>query len=304
MAAPRVAVLLSTYNGARFLPAQLESFRAQSEPGWVLFWRDDGSTDETVALMEAFAAEVGEGRSVRVAASDHLGANGSFFALLLAAQDSGLPLAFADQDDRWLPEKLGWALAALEGQAGPVLYCSRQLLADEALEPIGESVPLRRPPGFPAALTQNIATGCTVVLNAEAARVLAGSRPPSATLHDWWSYLVVTASGGRVIADPRPTVLYRQHRGNLVGAPRSRFRRARAALQRGPAAFMAVLREHVAALRAQPDLLSPESRRTLDVIDHALRGGVAARLRALSLPGLYRQTPAETALFRWWFLVG
>jgi glycosyltransferase involved in cell wall biosynthesis len=302
--APRVAILLATYNGARFLPAQLESFRTQSEPGWILFWRDDGSTDETVTLMEAFAAEVGEGRCVQVAAPHHLGATGSFFALLLAAQASGLPLAFADQDDLWLPDKLAWALAALERQPGPVLYCSRQRLVDEALQPLGDSVPLRRPPCFPAALTQNIATGCTVVLNAEAVRVLAGSHPPSATLHDWWSYLVVTASGGRVIADPRPTVLYRQHGGNLVGAPRSRLRRARAALQRGPEAFMGVLRDHVGALLAQPDLLAPESRRALDVIDRALHGGVVARLRALSLPGLYRQTPAETALFRWWFLVG
>ncbi len=302
--APRVAILLSTYNGARFLPGQLESFAAQSEQDWVLFWRDDGSTDETVAILQRFAAEAGPGRCVQVAGHDHLGATGSFFALLLAAERLGVPLAFADQDDIWLPEKLGRALDALGGQDGPVLYCSRQLLVDEALQPVGVSASLRRPPCFPAALTQNIATGCTVVLNPAAAHLLAASRPPSGSLHDWWSYLVVTASGGRVIADAHPTVLYRQHGGNLVGAPRSAIRRARAALRRGPDAFMAVLRGHVTALLAQPELLSAENGRTLAVIDRALHGGIAARAQALRLPGLYRQTWPETALFCWWFLVG
>ena len=301
---PRVGILLSTYNGARYLSAQLDSLRRQQEPGWRLFWRDDGSTDGTVALMEDFTAGLGAARCVRVATPGRLGASGSFFALMQAAKPLGLPLAFADQDDVWLPEKLTRALDALDGQAGPILYCSRQTLVDEALTPLGDSALLRRAPDFPAALTQNIATGCTVVLNPAAAALLARSQPPDGPLHDWWSYLLVTAAGGRVIADPHPTVLYRQHRANLVGAPSSRAHRAMGALRRGPDAYMAMLRSNVAALLAEPELLTAQARRTLAVVDGGLRGGVVSRLRALGIPGLRRQTWSETALFRWWFLRG
>ncbi len=300
----RVAILLSTYNGAPFLPAQLESLAAQSMPDWQLYWRDDGSTDATVAIMDEFASGPGAGRCARVGEPGHLGATESFMALLRHAAPSGLPIAFADQDDVWLPKKLALALDALGAEKTPVLYCSRQVLVDEGLIRLGESAPLLRPPCFPAALTQNIATGCTVVLNPPAARLVAGSHPPSTSLHDWWSYLLVTASGGRVIADPTPTVLYRQHHGNLVGAPPSKRRRARAAMRRGPAVFMAVLRAHVAALLAQPELLSGEARRILAVVDRGLSDGPLARLAALRLPGLYRQTALETMLFRWWFLIG
>ncbi len=300
----RVAILLSTYNGARFLAAQLDSFVAQSLAEWRLYWRDDGSEDATVAVMQAFAAGAGAGRCEAVAVPGHLGATESFMALLRAAAPAGLPVAFADQDDVWLPEKLALGVAALGAEAGPALYCSRQMLVDDGLAPLGESAPLRRTPCFPAALTQNIATGCTVLLNPAAARLVAGSQAPSGSLHDWWSYLLVAAAGGRVIADPTPTVLYRQHRGNLVGAPRSMRHRARAALQRGPGVFMGVLRAHVAALLSQPELLSGEARRALAVVQRGLSGGVAQRLAALRLPGLCRQTWQETLLFRWWFLIG
>ena len=301
---PQVAILLSTYNGAPYLAAQLDSFLAQDLPGWRLYWRDDGSTDATVAMMEAFAQGQGAGRCVAVDAPGHLGVTGSFMALLRAAAPEGLPVSFADQDDVWLPQKLSLGLRGLGAGPGPALYFSRQVLVDQALVRVGESANLRRTPGFPAALTQNVATGCTIMLNPAAAQLVAGSHPPGTSLHDWWSYLVVTAAGGRVIADPTPTVLYRQHAGNLVGAPLSMGRRAMAAVQRGPGVFMDVLRGNVAALKLQPELLTPEALRIVTMLDEALAGGVGRRLAALRLPGLYRQTWQETLLFRWWFLVG
>ena len=299
---PQVAILLATYNGARFLPAQLQSIAAQTLENWVLYWRDDGSTDATVEVMRAFGA--GAGRFVQVASPPgRLGPTGSFMALLRAVADAEA-VAFADQDDVWLPDKLATGLAALDRSSRPTLYCSRQLLVDAELRPLGESGPLPAPPPFPAALTQNVATGCTVLLNRAAAGLIARSRPPSSSLHDWWSYLVVSAHGGRLVMDPRPTVLYRQHSGNVVGAPQSMRRRAIAALERGPDVFMNVLRAHVAALRAQPDLLSPTAASALEIVHRGLIGGVRQRLAALHLRELRRQTWQETLLFRWWFLVG
>lgn len=307
-AAPHVAIALSTFDGAAYLPAQLESFVAQQGVDWTLYWRDDGSSDHTVALMEAFEAGPGAGRCVRVDRLGHMGVTASYMTLLRFAAAAAQPdpswVAFSDQDDVWLPGKLARGVALLGTAPGPALYCSRQILVDGALNRVGISEPIQVPPGLGPALTQNVATGCTVLLNPAAAALVAGSTPPPPSLHDWWSYLVVAAAGGRIVADAEPTVLYRQHGANAVGAPPSKRRRAMAALQRGPGAFMKVLRAHVGALREQPWLLSPPARATVDAVAAALADGPALRLRVLRNHCLRRQTRAETWLFRCWFLVG
>lgn len=299
-----IAVLLSTYDGAPYLDAQLASLLAQTCPHWTLLWRDDGSRDGTPGLMAAWMRGAGRGRCREVEPHGRLGLTPSFMTLLRAAGGAGL-VAFADQDDVWLPDKLARAAAALGAvpPGTPALYFARQVLVDAELARLGVSA-LIRPFGFPAALTQNVATGCTVVMNQAAARIVAGSAPPPTALHDWWSYLVVAAAGGRLIADPTPVVLYRQHARNLVGAPQSARRRAAAAVRRGPGVFMNVLRENVAALRAQPRLVAPENRAVLERIHRGLADGPGARLAALRTPGLRRQTWQETLLFRLWFMVG
>jgi hypothetical protein len=214
-------------------------------------------------------------------------------------------VAFADQDDVWLPEKLARGLQALIAVPRdiPALYCARQVLVDATLRRIAESPTIRQRPAFPAALTQNIATGCTLMLNRAAAVLIAASKAPNGTLHDWWSYLVVAAAGGQLLFDPTPVVLYRQHAANMVGAPSSMLQRGVAALRRGPDSFMQVFRHNVAALAAQPELLSPPARAQITTIARALDGGVLRRCGMLRMRGLRRQTWPETMLFRLWFML-
>jgi glycosyltransferase involved in cell wall biosynthesis len=307
---PRVILLLSTYNGEKYLDQQLESLLVQTHKNWVLYWRDDGSTDGTVAIMEAFAARAGQGRCVYIDPSrQRCGPTTSFLTLLTAAVEKLAALdaiAFVDQDDVWLPHKLARGLAALKTipPDEPALYCAPQILVDAALRRIGISGRAPRGGAFPASLTQNIATGCTVMLNRAAAALVARSRPSPSTLHDWWCYLLVTAAGGRLVQDKEPVVLYRQHATNAVGAPASPVRRAIAALRRGPRQFMTVLRQHVAALAAQPELLSPKARDDVASLNRVLNASFIRRLAALTTPGFRRQYPAETMLFRAWFLIG
>ena len=246
------AILLSTYNGEAYLDAFLDSLAAQTETAWLLYWRDDGSTDGTVAKLAAW----GSGRAIRVTEPPgNIGVTRSFMTLLRAA--AGHPFAaFADQDDVWLPQKLSWATEALAAVEGPALYCARQILVDENLNRIGLSAALDGPAAFPASLTQNIATGNTVLLNAAAIALIAASEPPSKTWHDWWCYLMVTAAGGTVVRDGRGVILYRQHAENVVGAPASAPQRALAALRRGPGAFMTVFRANVEALSRQSAALT------------------------------------------------
>jgi len=301
-----VAILLSVKNGARFLPDQLASLCAQTDCHWRLVWRDDCSTDASAAIVSAFVVSNGIRATMTLEhPPEALGAGASYFRLLRAARGAEA-VAFADQDDVWLPDKLARGLAALrrEPPTIPVLYCARQVLVDATLRRIGVSETPRRPPGFLPALTQNIATGCTVMMNEAARALVARSTPPAGALHDWWSYLVVAGAAGRIIVDPTPVILYRQHGANLIGARASAVDRAFAALRRGPAAFMSVLREHVLALRAQPELLTDEARSQLEVVADALGRPPWARLGALALHGLRRQGAMETLLFRLWFLAG
>ncbi len=295
-----VGILLSTYNGEAYLDALLASLAVQTHRDWILYWRDDGSADGTVAKL----ADWDGGRAIRVTEPPgNIGVTRSFMTLLRAAADHPF-VAFADQDDVWLPEKLAWAVAMLHGRDGAALYCARQILVDQNLARIGLSAPIAGPAAFPASLTQNIATGNTVMLNAAAIALIAVSEPPPKTWHDWWCYLVVTAAGGSVVRDDRGVILYRQHAENVVGAPVSSSRRALAAMRRGPDAFMTVFRSNVEALSAQPGLLAPQAQRDLAVVSRALRGGVVARLLALRVQGFVRNSAAQTALFRLWFVLG
>lgn len=301
-----VAILLSTRNGAAFLGEQLDSLLAQSHAEWQIFWRDDGSADSTAALMRDFSDHAGAGRVVDLNDNaGHVGITASFLSLLRRAPHDRI-VAFADQDDVWLPDKLARGVAALRALPDdkPALYCARQNLVRADLSPIRVSAPVTGRLGFPQSMTQNVATGCTVMLSPGAASLVAEAEAPDHTLHDWWAYVLVTASGGAVVADEMATVLYRQHAHNAVGVPLSPTRRAWAALRRGPAVFMRVFRAHMAALEDQAHLLSPDSRQALGLISAGLHDGWGRRLRALRHPGLRRQSWAETQLFRLWFLLG
>ncbi len=296
-------ILLSTYNGEQFLRAQLESFSAQSYGNWILYWRDDGSTDGTVGMIRSYAEGLAPGRCVESPSSGpHIGASESFLILLRESTDADA-IAFADQDDVWLPEKLQHAVAYItESGARPMLYCARQFLVDANLR--GHKLSLMHPltPGFPACLTQNIATGNTLVMNRAAAALVAGMTPPYHTVHDWWSYIVVSSCGGRIVFDGRPQVLYRLHPHNLIGSERSMPARALTALRRGPGIFMTMMRRHVEALAGHAAQLTPQARHDLRIIQSALQGGVRARIAALRCKGFQRRTMIENLLFAYWFL--
>jgi glycosyltransferase involved in cell wall biosynthesis len=300
-----VTILLSTYNGAPYLPAQLESLCAQSFTDWVLYWRDDGSTDGTQAIMAAFTARLGAERVIRSGSSGvHLGAAPSFLTLLGEAV-GGNAIAFADQDDVWLPGKLEAAMRML-AKAGdrPALYCARQYLVDEHLNGARLSTLHRPVPDFPASLTQNIANGNTLVLNHAAATLVAQAGRPPGTVHDWWSYIVVSACGGEVMFDEQPQVLYRLHKTNLIGRAQPLHKRAMAALKRGPQIYMTMMYRHTDMLGERPSHLSPQARRDLRRIRAGLNGGVANRLSALACGRFRRRLLIENLLFGAWFMLG
>ncbi len=300
-----ITILLSTFNGEKFLAAQLESFVNQDFGDWRLLWRDDGSTDRTVEIMRDFAQTRPPGSCVESATSGpHLGAAPSFLLLLAQARHDPI-IAFADQDDVWLPGKLTRAAARM-AEAGdrPALYCAQQYMVDEALRGAKKSAAHTNPPGFPASLTQNIANGNTLVMNRAACDLVTAIPGPEGTVHDWWSYIVVSACGGEVVFDAEPQVLYRLHKNNLIAASPSTAARAMAALDRGPGIFMTMMRRHAETLGRHEALLTQSARAELALIRAGLAGGFRQRLAALKCQKFRRRTALENLLFGYWFITG
>jgi glycosyltransferase involved in cell wall biosynthesis len=216
----KVTVLLSTYNGSQFLKQQLNSLYEQTYRNIKILARDDGSTDATREFLEA---EQARGAIELLEGHTNLGATRSFFELLrLAALSDTEYVAFCDQDDVWLPDKIECAVSALAVLVDtPALYCSRLEIVGEQLNPIGlTAIPGKI--GFGNALVENIAVGCTMVLNRKALDLICSKLPDNVYIHDWWCYLVVSCFG-EVIFDSNSHLKYRQHGNNAIGAATSGF---------------------------------------------------------------------------------
>ena len=289
---PSVAILLCTFNGARFLPAQLSSFADQRFADWRLFVSDDGSTDETVAIVSQFGDTFGSAR-----ASIHSGPQQGFVRNFLGlACDPTISCdyyAYADQDDIWEPDKLSRAVGWLAKRPShiPAMYCSRTRLIDEQGHACGMSPLFRRKPNFRNALVQSIAGGNTIVFN-EATRQLliaCGSavRVPS---HDWWTYLLTTAAGGEVHYDPEPSVRYRVHSENVVGSNIGWLNRAHRLLMLAGGRFEHWTDLNVAALGPFRPRMTAENRALFDLFRESRKRGFIGRQLGFLSAGVYRQT--------------
>jgi glycosyltransferase involved in cell wall biosynthesis len=219
---------MSTYNGARFVGEQIESIRRQTLTGWSLLVRDDGSSDDTVMIVESLTSLDSRIRLVRDDRGN-VGPAASYGHLLEQVTGSDPDyVALADQDDVWYPDKLERELDHLQrrereiGTAVPLLVHSDLSVVGEDLRPIHASFlafqHLRHVDRWPLGtlLVQNFVTGCTVLINRALLRI-AVPLPAAILMHDWWLALCAAAVG-EVRFLPEPTVLYRQHGSNVLGS--------------------------------------------------------------------------------------
>jgi hypothetical protein len=297
-----IMILLCTYNGARFLPAQLASYLAQTHQNWSLWVSDDGSTDDTLTILRAFQQTHGAAHAVHILQGPQQGHAAANFLALLNHPDlpEGL-VALSDQDDIWLPGKLARALRRIPAQSTqqPLQYSAQSLYIDDAGQRCGGSRPPPAAPVFATAMLQNVMAGHSMVLNPAALALTRRVGVPQAiAYHDWWLTLLVTAAGGRAICDRLPVTLYRQHGSNVLGAPGG----GRAGLYRARRVFSADYGDWVAAnaralLRAEA-CLQPENAAVLRAFLAAPRKAGLARVALLRRLGLHRQT-ARGTVFCW-----
>lgn len=299
----RVLILMGLYNGAAHLQAQLDSFAAQSVPGWDLTVGDDGSTDEGPAILRRFAdAQRGAGRQVSLVAGPGQGVAANFLTLLAGVPEGTRWVALSDQDDLWLPERLAMGQEALSGvpEDHPALYGSATWVAEEDLSGRRRSPVLPMAPGFRNALVQSIAGGNTMLLNpagvalarAAAVEALAAGGPET---HDWWLYQLISGAGGTVLRDERPTLLYRQHAHNLFGANRGLLASAARLRQLMSGELAAWVARNNRALMASAHRLTPENRALLEAFAALRTQDMVSRLRNFRALGIRRQDRAGQA---------
>ncbi len=220
----KVDVLLATYQGAKYLEEQLKSIFTQTYSSIHLWIRDDGSSDQTFSILQRWAQTYPD-KITLLPSEKRLGIIRNFSKLM--EMSSAPYVMLADQDDKWLPNKVEISLAhlkAMERQYGPflpLLVHTDLRVVDQNLQEIAPSfwrysginpnhTSLNR------LLTQNIITGCTMLMN----RALIDAAYPissDAIMHDWWIALVASCLG-RIWFVDQPTLLYRQHDANDVGA--------------------------------------------------------------------------------------
>lgn len=217
---PHIAILMGTYNGADYLHEQLQSIAQQAYANWSLWVSDDGSLDHTLDILKDWKTTV-HPQQVNLIKGPGQGFAKNFLSLVCNPVIKADYYAYADQDDIWLPHKLAHAESMLKPYPAslPALYCSRTMIIHEDGREYCLSKIKAVKPSFPNAIIQNIASGNTMVFN-NATRELLRMAGPNLDIyaHDWWTYLAVMAAQGITVFDEQPSVKYRQHDNNQVGA--------------------------------------------------------------------------------------
>ena len=290
-----IAILMGTFNGAEYLDEQLQSLAAQTFRNWSLHVSDDGSSDSTCDIVRRFAASVPQRVTLR--GGPQTGFVDNFLALARDQSIDSALFAFCDQDDVWHPDKMERAhrwFASLKEDAVPAVYLSRTELVDHEGAHLGYSPLFQRPPTFRNALVQSIGGANTMVFNRAARQLLQDIAGLPAISHDWTLYLLVAAVGGVVHYDSVPTLKYRQHGSNLVGANRGLHaitKRAKLAMGGTLGAWNSAHERLLARIARR---LTPENRETLSLFSHARAASLPDRLLILSRSGVYRQSRSGT----------
>ena len=209
-----VAVLMSSYNGALYIAEQIDSIFAQDGVEVRLIVRDDGSSDDTAAIV--LDKKNSSYPRIDLVKGENLGPCRSFLELLYSYQPmkSHEYVAFSDQDDIWDSDKLSSAISRLEELHVPALYYSALKKIDFS-NGISELVRSEHQLDFEESLIKSVFPGCTMVLNAEAVALIKRlDKPRNAIMHDWFVYQVLSGSGSRICYDETPHIRYRIHGDN------------------------------------------------------------------------------------------
>lgn len=221
-----IAILLATYNSEKYLSEQIDSIINQTYKDWILYIRDDGSTDSTRVILKKYKTIIPN--KIKLIEDDK-GSLKSYmnFVELMRSVEADYYM-FCDHDDVWLPNKLYLSLSRMinlerRNPSKPIVIHTDMKVVDRSLNIISESFwkyskYLPNHTSFWELVSCNTVNGCTMLFNHRAKMACAGNEP-YCLMHDVLVAQSVAAVGGIISAIKEPTVLYRQHDTNVIGAP-------------------------------------------------------------------------------------
>ncbi len=309
METAKVAILLSTYNGAEYLNEQIESIEQQTYVNWQLYIRDDGSKDQTTKIIQQYQQRDSRIHFLNKGHIENVGVKRSFMNLLANTQADYY--MFCDQDDVWLTEKVAWTLTEMqqnERSAVPCLVHTDLMVVDQDLK--AQRVMFGRDfqDAFRDVLYSNSVTGCTIMLNEALRQILLQQSFDwqRIVMHDWW-FALVAAAFGDIYYLAKPTILYRQHGDNTFGADVNGLQRMRRffKMENEVQRFTAALRQdnYFAEVFSNDVRISATNRRYLRItVDMLHSENSMVAIEAL-VKGKARKSTLKGTILMWYVMI-
>jgi glycosyltransferase involved in cell wall biosynthesis len=295
-----IQILLSTYNGEKYIKEQLDSIIKQDYQNITILIRDDGSTDRTVDIIKEYAKQY---NNITFYQGHNIGVKKSFFDLVKNSDMTADYFMFSDQDDVWKNNKISGAVEKLElmQQDIPLLYCGRTTLVNEELVPIKSTIKKYKIiPGFGNALVENICTGCTMAVNRKLIQLVKTHIPEFTVMHDWWFYLTASCYG-KVYYDDETYILYRQHTDNIVGI-RSSYREEFKKRLNNYKGNRGKISDQLSEFLRLYQIDKEKQMLLMDIIKAKYK--FMSRLNLLFTDKIYRQRKLDNLIFKLLFLLG
>ncbi len=209
-------ILMSTYNGEKYIDCQIESILSQKDVNVKLLIRDDGSKDNTVEIIKKYQEKYLD--KIELIEGENVGIHRSFASLI--DQAKGLEyIAFADQDDRWDRDKLITGILALK-QNKASFYSSAARLVDQELNELGTTTSAASKYKYYMCTNSKVLTpgaqGCTIILDNKLFDLIRKKGYPNDYGHDTWITIVAYLMSN-CLYDDQAHMDYRQHNESWTG---------------------------------------------------------------------------------------
>lgn len=289
----KVCVLMSTYNGEKYLREQLNSILSQREVCVDILIRDDGSKDSTIDILKEYNKR---DNVTYYCDNRNLGAGNSFIDLMWYVDMSYDYYALSDQDDYWLQDKLYTGIDFLEKNSNYSVYSSYYTMVDEELKPIKNNINSKRhEPTLGNAMIDNQVTGCTVIMSKSfLEKIRKYRRPENQYIHDWWIYKLGMIFGGLYI-DKKSKILYRQHGNNTIGLDENIFKRIARIIHNSSKMKLAIEKQDREFQEIYP--LGDNEKELFEIIDKKY-----GAIKLLANREISRKSRIETFFYKLWIL--
>lgn len=295
----KVAIVMSTYNGEKYIKEQLDSLLNQTYNNIDIYIRDDGSKDNTVTILKDYAEK---NKNIFIFAGENLGYAKSFYKVLESAKDYDY-YAFCDQDDKWHSNKIENAIKKINSDKPTCLFTEYNI-CDEQLKFIETSKLNKGGISFRNSLVEASISGNTTVFNKEMVKEFLKVNVDSVCCHDWLLYMIATGFGD-IVYDSNPSLEYRRTGGNAsprgIGIVKLTIYRIKKFL----------FGDYLKGLKLQTiefdklfhDRLSDENKKIISLFTNKRYNFIIA-LKKVFYPKKFRQTLLDEILIRFMFLIG